>query len=209
MKKRIVFLVITVLLLFISSASAKSIAFSLGKGALAEYWWGVPTEFRIHCIRPVFTKGVLWGFSAGCGYWDGGSEYYDFDGVEKRDGFRIGIPLETELLVSKNLTQDGDLSVFMGAGCGFYYYKEKNESTEDYYYLNNEVTILGAALYFTGGTSMIVTDRISIFTQFKSMGVGIFREKEEFDEVTITNSFMPGVDINDIGISMGIVYKIN
>ena len=205
---------IIVLILVVASISfSKQFGVSLGTGTFAGTDAFSPKHAIGHYYMDLNEKFTL-GFSAGFGM----MQYFEevnYDPGSTRDDTEItisvnGIALEGEFLYFQAIP-NSSIKPYIGAGLGVYSYN-RNEDNEDGDY-EEEGTTFGFGQFVTFGLDMAISEKLSMFVQFRKLGFSMLKTTNEindgndnFDrEEKIDYLAQPG--INDLGIAAGMKFN--
>ncbi|MBN2789837.1 MAG: outer membrane beta-barrel protein [Candidatus Delongbacteria bacterium] len=157
-----------------------------------------------------FNEKFTLGFSVGFGSAQFKEEIDYADPADNDESTEVsitGIPLEAELLYFQSIP-NSSIKPYIGLGLGFYSYK-RNEENDNF---DSEASTFGVGQYVTFGLDMNISEKLSMFVQFRKLGFSMVKITNDIkrnnpindEEITYDYLAQPGID--DLGISAGVKF---
>lgn len=203
MKKIVLLVLIMAGLLF-----SQKFGVSLGTGTFAGTDDYSPKHVIGHFYMPFNEKFTL-GFSLGFGsaQYNKEIEYADpTANDEKTEISIIGIPLEAEILYSQAIP-NSSIKPYLGLGLGIYSYNRDEEADGNN---DQDGTFFGLAQFITFGLDISITEKMTMFTQFRKLGFSMIKFTNDIEggnEREEITDYLSQPGINDLGISAGIKFN--
>ncbi|MDA3837360.1 MAG: hypothetical protein PF574_00065 [Candidatus Delongbacteria bacterium] len=207
MKKFIVLIFVVTSMIF-----AKQFGVSIGTGTFAGIDDYSPKHVIGHYYMGLNDKFTL-GFSAGFGMMQYFEEINHDDSTTPDEEFEIsvnGIALEGEFLYFQAIP-NSSIKPFVGLGLGIYSY---NRDKEGDYKEEEEATSFGFAQFITFGLDMNISEKLSMFVQFRKLGFSMIKTVNEIDDTSGTNDdreetidYLTQPGMNDLGITVGMKFN--
>ena len=203
---------IMVLILVVASMTfAQKFGASLGTGTYAGTDDYSPKHAIGHFYMTMNEKFTL-GFSAGFGMAQYNTEI-DYDDDIANDDYDTnvsvtGIALEGEFLYFQAI-QNSSIKPYVGLGLGIYSYN-RNEEAENF---DAEATTFGFGQFVTFGLEMDISEKISMFVQFRKLGFSMLKTINEIDhdndnnDREVTTDYLAQPGMNDLGITAGVKFS--
>ena len=202
--------IMVLILVVVSISFSKQFGVSLGTGTYAGTDDYSPKHVIGHYYMGLNNQFTL-GFSAGFGMSRYNTEIDYYDDVANDDyetNVTVnGIALEGEFLYFQAIP-NSSIKPYIGAGLGVYSYNRDEEAEK----FDAEATTFGFGQFVTFGLDMAISEKLSIFVQFRKLGFSMMKTTNEIDhdnnnqdrEEIIDYLAKPGT--NDLGITVGMKF---